>query len=108
MSQEQLGTMIPIYNKLFYNSRGQLSEIREGLTANDTSWQRGSIVNFYGTCWGMCWNPATQTGDSMPSNNGNLKIQQVTIPQTDAADYEQQHVDQFTQYFEYDSLNRLQ
>ncbi len=107
MNQEQLGTTIPIYNKLFYNSRGQLSEIREGLTANDTSWQRGSIVNFYSTCWGMCWNPATQTGDSMPSNNGNLKIQQVTIPRDDNAGYENRS-DQFTQYFEYDSLNRLQ
>ncbi len=107
LTREQLGTTIPIYNKLFYNSRGQLAEIREGLTPNDTSWQRGSIVNFYSTCWGMCWNPATQTGDSMPSNNGNLKIQQVTIPQMDGADYEQ-HYDQFTQYFAYDSLNRLQ
>ena len=33
MSQEQLGTTTPIYNKLFYNSRGQLAEIREGLAA---------------------------------------------------------------------------
>ncbi len=36
----------PIYNKLFYYARGQLSEIREGLTPNDTSWQRGAIINF--------------------------------------------------------------
>ncbi len=43
----------------------------------------------------------------MPNNNGNLKIQQVFIPQTDAADY-QQHYDVLTQYYEYDALNRLQ
>lgn len=49
LSQEQLGTTTPIYNKLFYNSRGQLAEIREGLTPNDTSWQRGAIINFYDT-----------------------------------------------------------
>ena len=107
MRFEQLGTTIPIYNKLLYNSRGQLAETREGLTPNDTSWQRGSIVNFYSTCWGMCWNRSTQTGDSMPNNNGNLKIQQVTIPRDDNAGYENRS-DQFTQYFEYDSLNRLQ
>jgi len=105
MNQEQLGTTIPIYNKLFYNSRGQLAEIREGLTPNNTSWQRGAIINFYDTCWGMCGGSNSTT--AMPNNNGNLKIQQVFIPQTDAADYEQ-HYDVLTQYYEYDSLNRLQ
>ncbi len=105
MTQEQLGTTIPIHNKLFYNSRGQLSEIREGLTPNDTSWQRGAIINFYGICWGMCGGSNSAT--PMPENNGNLRIQQVLIPQTDAADY-QEHYDVLTQYYEYDSLNRLQ
>ncbi len=105
MAQEQFGTTIPIYNKLFYNSRGQLAEIREGLTPNNTSWQRGAIINFYSSCWGMCGGSNSTT--PMPNNNGNLKIQQVFIPQTDAADYEQ-HYDVSTQFFEYDSLNRLQ
>ena len=35
LSKEQFGTSTPIYNKLFYNSRGQLSEIREGTTYAD-------------------------------------------------------------------------
>src|SRR5207237_695014 len=38
MSQERFGTTTAIYNKLFYNMRGQLGEIREGLTPNNTSW----------------------------------------------------------------------
>ena len=63
--------------------RGQLAEIREGLTANDTSWQRGAIINFYDTCWGMCGGSNSTT--PMPNNNGNLKIQQVFIPQVDDA-----------------------
>src|SRR5207245_5615456 len=32
ITQEQFGTQTAIYNKLFYNSRGQLAEIREGLS----------------------------------------------------------------------------
>jgi hypothetical protein len=32
MAKEQLGTDTPLYNKSFYNSRGQLSEIRVGTT----------------------------------------------------------------------------
>src|SRR5258708_6682269 len=101
MTQEQFGTTIPIYNKLFYNSRGQLAEIREGKTPNDTSWQRGAIINFYDTCWGMC------SGQSMPNDNGNLKTQQVFIPRTDDVNYDQ-NPDTFSQSYDYDSLNRLQ
>lgn len=105
LSQEQFGTNVPIYNKLFYNSRGQLAEIRAGLTPNDTSWQRGAIINFYSTCWGMCGGSNSTT--PMPNNNGNLKAQQVLIPQVDNSTYEQ-HYDEFTEFFEYDSFNRLQ
>ena len=105
MTQEQFGTTTPIFNKLFYNSRGQLAEIREGLTGNDTSWQRGAIINFYSTCWGMCGGSTSTT--PMTDNNGNLKTQQVFIPQVDDATYEQ-HYDVLSQSYEYDSLNRLQ
>lgn len=47
MKQEKLGTQTPIYNKHLYNVRGQLSEIRESTTPNDTSWNRGAIINQY-------------------------------------------------------------
>ena len=44
MTKEQFGTSTAIYNKLFYNSRGQLSERREGTSytgPTDTGWERG-------------------------------------------------------------------
>jgi RHS repeat-associated protein len=100
LSQEQLGTTTPIYNKLFYNSRGQLAEIREGLTPNNDSWERGAIINFYSTCWGMCYvNGASQ---SMPGNNGNLKTQQHWIQ-----DGNNSVLAAPEQHFQYDQLNRL-
>ncbi|HYV24763.1 MAG TPA: RHS repeat-associated core domain-containing protein [Pyrinomonadaceae bacterium] len=94
MSQEQFGTATPIYNKLFYNSRGQLAEIREGITPNDTNWERGAIINHYSNnCWGMC------SGSSMPDNNGDLQKQDVYIPGVGTP---------FSQFYGYDSLDRLQ
>jgi RHS repeat-associated protein len=87
MIQEQFGTATPIYNKLFYNSRGQLVEIRESTTPNDSSWNRGAIINSYGGS----------------DNNGNLRQQDTYIP----------HDDQVSSYtssfllYNYDGLNRL-
>jgi len=69
--------------------------------------KRGGIINFYDGCWGMCWNPNTQTGDSMSANNGNLKVQQTEVPNDDNLGYEGRR-SEFTQSFEYDSLNRIQ
>src|ERR1700755_2827834 len=81
----------------FYKSRGQLSEIREGITANDTNWERGAIINHYSdSCWGMCG--GSQSTTAMTDNNGNLKKQDVYNPSGAL----------FTQYYAYDSLNRLQ
>lgn len=96
VSQEQFGTAIPIYNKLFYNVRGQLAEIREGTTPNNTNWERGAIINFYSGCWGMC------SGQPMPDNNGNLKRQEHWVQ-----DGSGNVLAINTQAFDYDSLNRL-
>jgi RHS repeat-associated protein len=97
LSQEQFGTTTPIFNKLFYNSRGQLAEIREGITPNDTNWERGAIINHYSNqCWGMCW--ANGSSSQMSDNNGNLRKQEVYIPGTD----------NFAQFYEYDQLNRIE
>jgi len=96
MTQEQFGTTTPIYNKLFYTSRGQLAEIREGLSPNNSNWERGAIINFYGSCWGMC------AGQSMPINNGNLLRQEHWIQNESG-----QVIGVPTQEFDYDSLNRL-
>ncbi len=100
MTKEQYGTSTAIYNKLFYNSRGQLSEIRESTSytgPTDTTWDRGAIINHYSNnCWGMCGGSNSTT--AMTDNNGNLKKQEVYIPGSDT----------FAQFYEYDSLNRLQ
>jgi RHS repeat-associated protein len=102
LSQEQLGTTIPIWNKLFYNSRGQLAEIREGLTANDTSWQRGAVINHYSdSCWGMCGGQNSTT--SMTDNNGDVKKQEHWIQDANG-----NVAAILTQKYQYDGLNRLQ
>jgi len=93
--KEQFGTTTPIYNKLFYNSRGQLAEIRASTSYNgptDYDANRGSIINSYSSqCTGLCLN------SSMPDNNGNLKQQDIQVPSASTR----------SQYYEYDSLNRL-
>jgi RHS repeat-associated protein len=105
ITKEKFGTDTALYNKLFYNSRGQLAEIRVG-TYNGTDgtwWNRGAIINHYSNgCWGMCGGSNSTT--SMTDNNGNLKKQEVYVPAND----------QITSYttwwqgYDYDNLNRLQ
>jgi hypothetical protein len=80
------------------DARGKVTqaEIRESTSytgSADTTWDRGAIINHYSdTCWGLC------SGQSMTDNNGNLKKQEVYIPNSDT----------FAQFYSYDSLNRLQ
>ncbi len=87
MTQEQFGTTTAVFNKLSYNSRGQLTEILAATTGNDTSWNRGKIVNDY----------------SGADNNGNLRKQTVYIPNKD----QNTSSTSWYQQYEYDSLNRL-
>lgn len=94
LSQEQFGTNTPVYNKLFYNIRGQLSQIRESTTPNDEFWNRGAIINHYS---GQSW------AGSGTDNNGNLQRQDVYIPGDD-------NISSYTRstfWYDYDSLNRL-
>jgi len=69
MAKEQFGTTTPIYNKLFYNVRGQLAEIRESTSytgPTDTTWNRGAIINHYSDqCWGMCSGRTTTATSSI-------------------------------------------
>jgi RHS repeat-associated protein len=97
LSQERFGTSTPIYHKLFYNIRGQLGEIRAGLTPNNTSWQLGAIINHYSNGYG-CWGASCNAAD----NNGNLMRQDHWIQ--DGNDNVQAI---FSQQYEYDQLNRL-
>lgn len=103
MSQEQFGTQTPIYNKRYYNVRGQLSEIRDGTEPNNTSWNRGAIINGY--C-DHCSGASYPLNEGMPDNNGNLKKQEYLIPKQDVPQPTQFEVQ--TQQFDYDQLNRLQ
>jgi YD repeat-containing protein len=101
LAKEQLGTDTPIFNKLFYNVRGQLAEIRESTSytgATDTSGDRGAIINHYSNQAG-CRGASCNATD----NNGNLRRQEVYIPRPDSTDW-----DNFAQFYEYDALNRLQ
>ena len=106
LAKEQFGTTTPVYNKLFYNVRGQLSEIRESTSytgPTDTTWNRGAIINHYSEqCWGMCGGSNSTT--AMSDDNGNLKHQDNYIP--DNEQISSYHT--FTDSFAYDSLNRLQ
>jgi hypothetical protein len=62
-----------------------LSEIRDSTSytgPTDTTWNRGAIINHYSnSCWGMCGGINGTT--SMTDNNGNLKKQEVYIPNDD-------------------------
>jgi RHS repeat-associated protein len=102
MSQERFGTDAPLYHKILYNSRGQLAEIRLGTAAlPDTGWQRGAIINQYSASgWGA-------TGGGL-DNNGNLRRQEVFIPNFDGPGYDQSgNWASSTQSYSYDALNRL-
>jgi RHS repeat-associated protein len=96
LSKERFGTTTAVYNKLFYNIRGQLAEIRESTSytgPTDTTWDRGAIINHYSNDSG-CSGASCSASD----NNGNLMRQEIKIPNSDT----------FNQFYEYDSLNRLQ
>jgi RHS repeat-associated protein len=104
MAKEEFGTTMPVYNKQFYNIRGQLAEIRAGTTyndANDSSWNRGAIINHYSNGYG-CWGASCSAAD----NNGNLMRQDHWIPKEDVP--QPAVYDLVAQQFDYDSLNRLQ
>jgi RHS repeat-associated protein len=100
MSQEEFATDTPLYHKLLYNSRSQLAEIRVGTAAlPDTGWQRGAIINQYSASgWGA--------GGGGKDNNGNLREQDLFVPNIDGAGYDQNWSGSIESY-SYDSLNRL-
>ncbi|MGH9872553.1 MAG: RHS repeat-associated core domain-containing protein [Pyrinomonadaceae bacterium] len=109
MTKEKFGTDTALYNKTIYNSRGQAAEIRVGTyhPTDSTWWNRGAIINHYSdSCWGSCGGSNSST--PMTDNNGNLKKQEVYIPNTDVPNT--QPITSYTtwwQQYNYDALNRL-
>lgn len=99
LKKEQFGTDAAVYNKLWYNARGQLSEIREstGYTGdNDVTWNRGKIINDYTL---QCTGVDCRGSD----NNGNLRKQTIGVPNND----QNSTSTSWYQQFEYDTLNRI-
>lgn len=96
MKQEMFGTNTPVYNKRVYNSRQQLAEILASTTANDSSYNRGKILNQYSLqCSGASCNAT--------DNNGNIRKQEVFVPQNEQAS----SYTSWYQQYDYDALNRL-
>jgi len=99
IKKEQFGTDTAIYNKLWYNSRGQMAEIRTSTSytsETDVTWNRGKIINDYTL---QCTGAACSGSD----NNGNLRKQTVGVPNDD----QNQTPTTWYQQYEYDSLNRI-
>ncbi|MBA3241760.1 MAG: RHS repeat-associated core domain-containing protein [Acidobacteria bacterium] len=98
--QERFGTQTPVYNKRFFNDRGQMSNVRLSTYSittpgQDGNWNRGAIVNHYSD---QSW------AGSGTDNNGNLRKQELYLPNDDAIS----SYTQMAQHYTYDELNRLQ
>lgn len=102
MSQERFGADTPVYNKHFYNGRGQLAEIRVSTyaitaPAKEKDWNRGLILNVYSAA------PAGGATESGADNNGNLRKQMISVPYDDqiSGSWDSSLI------YDYDALNRL-
>ena len=87
IKEEQFGTATAVFNKRVFNTRQQLTEIRASTIAGDTSWNRGKIINDYGTT----------------NNNGNLLSQWTYVPLNE----QNTSSTSWSQTYSYDALNRL-
>jgi len=96
LRQEQYGTQTPLYHKLHYNARGQLSDIRLSSVNDEWNWNRGAVVNFYS-------GNLVQNG-SGADNNGNVVLNRTYVPANEAVSSYSFWQEAFT----YDGLNRLQ
>ena len=94
--KEQFATSTAVYNKLNYNSRGQVIGVLASTSGNDTTFNRGKIFNDYSDqCSGASCNGT--------DNNGDLKKQTVYIPNND----QNATPTSWYQQYGYDLLNRF-
>ena len=103
LRQERFGTDTPLYHKLHYNRRGQLFDTRlstQALQANEWDWDRGAVVNYYGSNYAWEGDPNTPAS---ADNNGNLRRQQILVP----GDGQNSPPTLTQQTYGYDALNRL-
>ncbi len=97
LSREQFGTQVPLYHKHRYNVRGQLWDVRLSTVNDADNWNRGMVVNSYGSGDFVAW------GTSGTDNNGNVLRSHHYVPGDD-------NISTFTVNYEdytYDALNRL-
>lgn len=88
LSFEQFGTNIPMYNKIHYNVRGQVYDVRASNLGDEWGGELGALVNHYSTVW--------VHGGSGADNNGNVLMSQTIINGT-----------YYEDRYSYDSLNRI-
>ena len=88
VSREQYGTNAAVYNKLHYNIRGQLCDVRASNVDQEWSGELGALINYYSTSWQHC--------GSGTDNNGNVLMSQTIINSYYMEDR-----------YSYDALNRL-
>jgi len=98
ISQELFGTTAGVYNKRFYNSRNQLAEVLASTSGNDSTWNRGKILNQFSM---QC--ASAGAACNATDNNGNVRKQEVYIPTNELASTSVS----WSQQYDYDTLNRL-
>lgn len=96
-NREQFGTQIPLYHKQRYNVRGQMWDVRLSTVDDADNWNRGMVVNSYGSGDFVQW------GTSGTNNNGNVLRSHHYIPADDQVSNWTVNYQDYT----YDSLNRL-
>ena len=97
ITREQFGTQTPLYHKQRFNVRGQLWNVRLSSVGDDENWNRGMLVNHYGSGDWSAW------GTSGADNNGNLQRSHYYVPTDDATSGWSLHY----QDYSYDTMNRL-
>lgn len=110
--QEQFGTQTPLYNKLHYNVRGQLYDVRlssVSWAADQWNWNHGALLNYYSAAE---LTAATNAARSLSGsdNNGNLRRAGTYVPLEAAGVYTEGNTASYAYYqddYDYDSLNRL-
>ncbi|MBV9210245.1 MAG: RHS repeat protein, partial [Acidobacteria bacterium] len=97
MQEERYGTLTPLYQKLRYNVRGQLYDVRLSTLpriTSETDWNRGCLAFYYSNL-----NP--QWGASASDNNGNVMKSENYVPTSDGS------YNMTQDRYDYDPLNRL-
>lgn len=98
VQEEQYGTQTALYQKMRYNTRGQLYDVRlstQSRLTSTTDWDRGCLA-FYYSVNNQAW------GGSGTDNSGNVTKAEMYVPNSDGS------YNMLQDQYSYDALNRLQ